>query len=257
MQGRLSPLSKRGFQSFPLETWEKEFDFAKIFGIQYLEWLVDLPTLKVNPLWRDVPKIKDLIYQTGIEVQSLCFDATMHVNFKTILKWFEGDILQTLLCRCTSIGIKVVCIPMMGINKFDSSNQFTKYYKILKKSAYLFENFGIKLALETDLTTEMLGELIQKIDSSYVGITLDVGNLYSQKQNAFIQFNQLSNFIKLIHLKDRSENQLPIRIGEGKSQVVEFWKMLKTSNYSGLITLELFRGKDFERDVAIQLQQLL
>ena len=49
MQGRLSrPLNGR-IQSFPINTWEKEFYLAKEIGFELIEWVLD-ENIKDNPI---------------------------------------------------------------------------------------------------------------------------------------------------------------------------------------------------------------
>ena len=41
MQGRLSKPLNGKIQSFPLNTWEKEFYLAKEIGFELIEWVLD------------------------------------------------------------------------------------------------------------------------------------------------------------------------------------------------------------------------
>ena len=58
MQGRLSPIVDNKIQAFPFDHWEKEFSIAKELGIKCMEWTLDYPNLRCNPLLLNKKKKK-------------------------------------------------------------------------------------------------------------------------------------------------------------------------------------------------------
>ena len=49
IQGRLSKPLNGKIQSFPTNTWEKEFHIAKKIGFELIEWVLD-ENIKNNPI---------------------------------------------------------------------------------------------------------------------------------------------------------------------------------------------------------------
>ena len=50
MQGRLSKMVNNQIQAFPYEDWVKEFKLARELNLNCMEWTLDYPNLKNNPL---------------------------------------------------------------------------------------------------------------------------------------------------------------------------------------------------------------
>ena len=53
MQGRLSKPLNGKIQSFPTNTWKKEFYVAKEIGFELIEWVLD-EDLKYNPIMNSI-----------------------------------------------------------------------------------------------------------------------------------------------------------------------------------------------------------
>ena len=50
MQGRLLPKYLGRYQTHPVGYWKKEFSIAKSFGLNCIEFILDLNDYKKNPL---------------------------------------------------------------------------------------------------------------------------------------------------------------------------------------------------------------
>ena len=74
MQGRLSPIKNGKIQSFPWENWKKEIKDLKKMNIKILEWTLDYPNLKRNPLFFKKKEIKklDQINVNSVTCDFLC-----------------------------------------------------------------------------------------------------------------------------------------------------------------------------------------
>ena len=60
MQGRLSPVINNKIQSFPWKTWKNEIKKLKKLKIRFLEWTLDYPNLRSNPLFTNAEYIKKI-----------------------------------------------------------------------------------------------------------------------------------------------------------------------------------------------------
>ena len=77
MQGRLSKPESKAIQSFPTQSWQKEFVKAKKLSIKFIEWTLDYKNLHKNPLLTNhgIRKIRYLTKKYNIKVKSIrdCF----------------------------------------------------------------------------------------------------------------------------------------------------------------------------------------
>ena len=90
MQGRLSPILDNKIQAFPFNYWEQEFAIAKELGIQCMEWTLDYPNLRNNPLLLNKKKKKILRIINRFNLGGPTYNAAY------LTKYLEDD-YETLL----------------------------------------------------------------------------------------------------------------------------------------------------------------
>jgi len=73
MQGRLSPIRNGRIQSFPWETWGKEFEVGSSLKFNLMEWTIDSENFAKNPLLCEVDtgQITALIETYDVRIQSV------------------------------------------------------------------------------------------------------------------------------------------------------------------------------------------
>jgi hypothetical protein len=73
MQGRLSPIRNGRIQSFPWETWEKEFKIGSSLGFNLMEWTIDSENFEGNPLFCGVEtgQITKILKSQNFHIQSV------------------------------------------------------------------------------------------------------------------------------------------------------------------------------------------
>ena len=74
MQGRLSNKNRMPLQSFPWDTWEKEFERANKIGFNQIEWLIDGTNDEENPIAsaKGRNQILFLAKKYKISIRSIC-----------------------------------------------------------------------------------------------------------------------------------------------------------------------------------------
>ena len=87
MQGRLAPPEDGRFQSFPRNSWRKEFARAREAGLDYIEWIHDEYGRSANPIFSEagLTEFDALKRESNIATPALCGD------------WF----MDCPLIRCT------------------------------------------------------------------------------------------------------------------------------------------------------------
>lgn len=164
--------------------------------------------------------LKNLNLYAQIDSRWLEYDLTK--DDLEIAKTLDSDVLRTY--------IKVNNGDFNA--KRDIQDSITKIKKILP----LLKDYDIKLAIENHEyeTSDNLIEIIDAIDSEYVGILFDVGNSMMVKETPLEALRKTLPYIFSVHFKDHivtmDSNNEPVitgvPIGEGSIEVEEIYKIL-------------------------------
>ena len=156
IQGRLSKPLNGKIQSFPTNTWEKEFHIAKKIGFELIEWVLD-ENIKNNPIMNKnlFKKINDVKQETQIKVNSICCDffMTNSLSINSIsFKKKNLDILNYLIQEgCPSNDIKIIDLPIMGSESLKKEKIAEDYINLFLKLEKKIIDNNITISLETDL----------------------------------------------------------------------------------------------------------
>ncbi|WZL73948.1 sugar phosphate isomerase/epimerase [Clostridiaceae bacterium 35-E11] len=122
-----------------------------------------------------------------------------------------------------------------------------KIIDTLKKIVHKCEENQITLVLETHgnnyATGKHMGDLVKKVDSEYIGINYDTGNvIFYGNVKPEKDLEDSIEKVKFMHLKDKTgENQewnFPA-IGQGEINFTKIFQILKGKNYQGPISVEI------------------
>lgn len=132
MQGRLTEPKGRGIQFFPFDNWEKEFYLAQKMGLDEIEFIFDYDNYQQNPLWEleGWNKIKAIVNETGIAVQTICFDYFMRRPFfkeqgdqREVRKKENEKIIKQILEAMYELDIKLLEIPLVDSSSLKSEDE--------------------------------------------------------------------------------------------------------------------------------------
>lgn len=258
MQGRLLPKYKGRYQSFPADSWQKEFQIAADMGLDLIECILDYNDFSKNPLMHSsgLDEILHLSDATGVEVRTVCADyfmeAPLHSSSKSVVKTSQ-DVLITLIKNCGVIGISdivIPCVDQASIKDIDSINRFI--YNI-HPAVEFAEDVKINLSLETDLNPYVFLKLLQQIGSQYVTVNYDTGNSAALGYNPEEEFEIYGARITDIHIKDRLLGKGSVFLGEGDVDFEAFFRSLMKIDYKGPLVMQVYRD---DEGVAIFKKQL-
>lgn len=121
----------------------------------------------------------------------------------------------------------------------------------LEKILPLAEKYQVRLAIENhgDFFLPELEEILITLDTDFLGMTLDTGNLLRFKEDPVEAIHKLGSKIYLVHAKDLapmggfSPND-PLRLacvpaGRGITDFPGIFRMLKSQNYQGMVLIEI------------------
>ncbi len=123
----------------------------------------------------------------------------------------EGEMLRRLIPAAAAIGastLRVVMSGVLGGDRRPLSGRWNAHLAgcrdILREALPLAEEHGVTIAVEnhSDATSHDMRWLCEELDSAYIGITLDVGNVLAVCEEPFGYTERLLPYLRHVHLKD-------------------------------------------------------
>ena len=123
----------------------------------------------------------------------------------------EREMLQRLIPAAAGLGASTLRVVMSGVLGGDRrplagrwNAHLAACRDILRQALPLAEQHGVTIAVEnhSDATSHDMRWLCEELDSAYVGITLDVGNVLAVCEEPFGYTERLLPYLRHVHLKD-------------------------------------------------------
>ncbi|MDB4037932.1 sugar phosphate isomerase/epimerase [Candidatus Thioglobus sp.] len=241
MQGRLSSKQNQPLQSFPWNSWQKEFERANSIGFNQIEWLVDGDNDYDNPIaslegQKEILRLSD---KFDVSVKSLCAHSLidgnlLHANplnvesakhkFSQILSW------------ASAINVEFVIFPIMDAMSIQNNNAKEKIKSILHE---VVNTTHPKVLLESNLPANQLKFFLDDVDLVNLGILYDLGNATAMGFDIENELKALHLDIGEVHIKDRYKNNgNSVRLGHADTQFNTAVKLLKDLAWEGSFVLE-------------------
>lgn len=262
MQGRLTPSKNRGIQFFPFENWQKEFYDAIEIGLNEIEWIFDYEKYEENPIFTDARRlrVRETVANTGIKINSICFDYFMRVPFYKIQgdeknKMFSENCEMTyrVLNSLAELGGRLLEIPMVDNSSVKTIEEEKMAVEYVQKSAEMASEFGIKIGLETDFPPGKFKKFLESIGGKYVYANFDSGNSSGLGYDALEEIGSLKERIYNVHIKDRVYQGTTVKLGTGSADFNKVFSALKEVGYQNSFILQAARGEDGkEKDNIVQ-----
>jgi hypothetical protein len=235
IQGRLLNPIDGNIQEFPKKNWEDEFDIIKKLGLSHIEWIITNKSLSEGVLNLDVSKYSDNI--SSVTCDNL-------VNKNIVSHTFLSKQLRPICEWAIKNNIKVISIPLLEDSQISTTNQTHNIYNFKKalipySLIYPELEFHFEMESSWNITTELVK------DCSNFFLIYDTGNITSCGFDHKEWITNNLQFIKNVHLKDRTVN--PLKTVEPLTGDTDFTLIFKTLNelkYKEIFTLQLARGKE-------------
>jgi L-ribulose-5-phosphate 3-epimerase len=251
MQGRLSIPTSNKIQEFPWETWEVEFEEASNLGINKIEWTLDHSGLYENPIMTKQGRvqIKSLSTKHNILIDSItldCFlESPVHKVNSFNNKTSDVKTLIDVAKCCNEAGIKIGVLPLVYESGEDNADSLRKLVEILAKLDNEFQKLEFQIALECELTLEMINWIhMNTICLASVGFNFDMGNSASIGNNPTEEISILNNRILNVHIKDRLPKGKTVPLGTGIVNFALVSEQLSKIGYSGNYILQAARKRN-------------
>ena len=161
--------------------------------------------------------------------------------------------LKKHLKTCQELNSQVmrIVVSSLSFRHEPHGPQIEKVSKILKDVMPLFEDYEVKLAVENhfDFTSDELNEIIERVGSSYLGVTFDSGNALRIGENPIEAAGKLIDKIFATHIKDVAPLYggnpadwyffASVPAGKGIIDFPALIQVFKNNRYQGSLTLEI------------------
>lgn len=253
IQGRLTPSKGRGIQFFPFDNWREEFYLAAQIGLQEIEWIFDYDRYTENPIWTEIGKkeLKSVISETGIRVNSVCFDYFMRRpyykyrgNEETQVYRENCDFAHKVINALAEIGGRLLEVPMVDGSSIKSVEEHNLAIEFIKEIAAYAEEYHIQVGLETDLPPAEFVTFLEAIPTHYVYANFDSGNSSGIGYNSNEEIPSLGDRIRNVHIKDRVYHGTTVALGTGSADFDAVFYNLKRVGYKNSLILQAARGAD-------------
>ena len=174
-------------------TWREKLEAAKAAGFDYVEMSIDETDAKLARLdmtENELEEIRSAVKSTGIPWGSIClsghrrfpFGATKEEDRKRSL-----EIMEKAIILAAKLGIRAIQLAGYDVY-YEEGTEKTRadFIEGLKKAVLLAAKYGVQMGFETMETpfmdtTEKAMEYVRLMDSPYLGVYPDSGNITNAK----------------------------------------------------------------------------
>ena len=257
MQGRLSSLIDGKIQSFPWDSWQKEFPAAQKLGLRLMEWTLDQDRLYENPLLtpHGQQQIRRLCRDYSLSIPSLTGDCFMQAPFwkarEQERKALETDFIA-IARACAEIDIEMIVVPLVDNGRLENQQHEDVLLAFLRAQANLFCTLGLRIIFESDFIPGELARFIGTLPADIFGVNYDIGNSAALGYTPEEEFAAYSHRIVNVHVKDRVLGGTTVPLGTGNADLPKIFRLLRASSYGGSLIMQTARAKDGDHEGALR-----
>ena len=243
-------------------SWDDRLKTAKEAGYDFLEISIDETDTRIARLQWNTQELDHLIgaiRRQQMPVLSMCLSGNRRYpigseneNTRTL----GIQLIKDAVDFSVQTGIRIV--QLAGYDEYyNKPNGRTKelFYASLEAVTNYAATRGVPLAFET-MDTKLMDSIekamyyVNKIDSPYLQVYPDVGNITAMGNKVQEDFAAGKGHIMAIHLKDTIPGVVrEIPYGTGTVDFVSFFKMLKETNFKGLLVAEMWATEDSDTSI--------
>jgi len=240
MQGRLSVQTDRGYQSFPWESWEREFELAASRNFEHIEWVLDSWQVSENPILAQTNAVRELTVESGVKVISVCADYLMDTPLDVSVadSW---TLLSQVTGSMQDLGSGWLVIPCVDQSSLRPQSSLERFIRAADRMSNELNGTGVRVTLETDLGPQEFHSLLAELDPEVFGVNYDIGNSAALGHGFDEEFDAYGERISLVHIKDRMLEGGSVCLGEGDANIPGVIERLRDMKFNGPVTMQVFR----------------
>jgi L-ribulose-5-phosphate 3-epimerase len=196
-------------------SWYQKLEAAKYAGFDFLEISIDESDFRLSRLEYTKQERFEILQasrETGMYIDTMCLSGHRKYTLGSSILETEKrgiEIMEKAVILASDIGVHIIQLAGYDVYYDEKSTVATKerFLKNLYKSALLAAKYGIILALETmenDFcnTIEKAMYFVKTVNSPYLKIYPDVGNITNATENVTYDIRQGAGNIVAAHLKE-------------------------------------------------------
>jgi len=145
--------------------------------------------------------------------------------------------VEQTIAACQALGAEGILVPFFGkahmLNGKEWKPEIDELVVRLRRLAPVAKDAGVKLGLECTLSGKQFNEILDRVDSEWVGAYYDIGNSTNGGLVPADDIKAIGKRIAMVHFKDGGNF-----LGEGKVDIAAAGEALRTIDYKGWIVLE-------------------
>lgn len=234
-------------------SWSEKIKIAKDSGFDFIELSIDETDEKLSRLdWteKEIEEIKNYLKFNNIYFNSMCLSGHRKYPFGSQdinIRKKALEIMIKAINLAKKLNIRIIQLAGYDVY-YEPSSDITKKYFIeglLKANSYAQEN-SIMLAFEV-MDTAFMGTIerainyVKEVNSPWLMVYPDVGNLWQYSKDPITEIIKYSNFIVAYHLKETKPNIFrDLNFGEGNVNFKLIFEAIKKTNFNGPFLLEMW-----------------
>jgi L-ribulose-5-phosphate 3-epimerase len=238
-------------------SWEEKFLSARDAGYSFIELSIDESDERIARLeWDDNKKrdLRDLSEKTGIPLLSICLSANRRFPIGSSHKDIQKrgvEIIMGAIRFAFQMGIRIVQVSGYDVLTGERSTDLSRetFRRNLKKCLKAAALSGVMLAIENvdSESADSLDRLMQyvdDIDSPWLQLYPDIGNLTAMDQDVIKQIKDYGNHIAAVHIKDTMPKVVRnIPFSDGNVDFISAFDALSDIGFCGPMLLEMWADK--------------
>jgi len=131
--------------------------------------------------------------------------------------------------------------------------------QVLHRCAPLARDVNVAIALESPLPAAQLADVVDEVNSEFLGVYYDVGNALYFKYDPAAEIELLGRRILAVHIKDTRKELGDSHLGAGRLNLGQALQALSRIPYNGWLMLETPPGSDLalQNDIKLLCQAVL
>ncbi|WOO86831.1 L-ribulose-5-phosphate 3-epimerase [Mollicutes bacterium LVI A0039] len=254
-------------------SFEQKAYYTSKLGFDFIELSIDETELRQKRLdftSEQIAAMKNTLVANNLAIQSLCLSAHRGNPFGSVDQTKRGkayEIIEKALIFSRELGIRNIQLAGYDVYYEQSTLETEKNFVAgLQYCAQLAERYQIMLSIEI-MDTSFIGTLadgkkyIDIIDSPWLKLYVDVGNLYRHSFDIFTELRLFKHEIIQIHIKDTLPNQYrDLNLGEGDVPLAGIKQAVLEQGYNGPFVIEIWNqegGKECIENIEKNYQYFL
>ncbi len=242
--------------------WEDKIKIAKGAGYDFMEISVDESDERLSRLdWSksEREEFKRILSKNDFHIKSMCLSGHRRFPFGSkdkITRKKAYELMDKAIDLAGDIGIRNIQLAGYDVY-YEGSDHLTKrmFMEGLKYAVKRAAGANIMLSIEI-MDTEFIGTIsrclkyIEEIDSPWLKIYPDLGNLTQWTENPDLELKKGRSHIVAIHLKDTKPGVFKcVPFGEGTVNFPMLFKTLTDLSYHGPFLVEMWADNEKEHSL--------